>query len=784
MPNLPKTKLPPFTLKKGLILVLIIVFLVVVSAVALFLLTREKIKPDKIGPEIQLSSPSSENWYSTNTKTIAIEGLVNDESGVKSVTWKSDKGKSGTATISEDSWKIEGVSLSNKDNKITITAVDEKGNISEVVFNVVYNSNVTFHDITLSQDYLFVEEPADVTIRAEIEAESSTTIGDVNLYQVTGDKTKKLVEMLDNGIVDNGDDIPGDGVFSGINSFSATSAKQIQLRVGVASSESSEISYSEVITISVFNRLSEAQLSKVVSINKEINTKFEEIKKSKSGQDAAEELVRWLSEKEEIKLAGTSDEGLGVWWEYKDTGILGGIENNPEGTRGSEEERAKIRNREVQARQKSGSVAGVSDTIFSTVNFGVPKASAQTTGPEVKSTKALYLGPYLHDFKDTDDYHDAWQTIKDSKCPECQTVEKKDAEVTIEDFKNLSDYGLVVIISHGDSWFNGVFGTDRGQVVILTFQSAGENELKKYEADLRLRRLALTGGNKLVVLPQFVRRYNRNFPSSLVYVGSCRSSYNATMSNVFRSKGAKAYFGFSEYVLSDYAKDVAGEMMKSFINKGKAAAEAFQEAVNAKGADDGQATPARFTFSGDQNLKMGGKKLQNTGFEENLLGWQSEGDARIILSLASLTPQEGKKMAIISTGLGSVNDSNSALIQVICSQEGKATISFKYNVVSEEPMEWVDSAYDDNFTMSVDVNGKKTTVVQVTINNSSWIPIGGIDFAGGDATTYMTGWKTASLDLEELKKDDRIQIEFRVSDKGDSIYDTAALIDTVNFEVK
>ena len=48
----------------------------------------------------------------------------------------------------------------------------------------------------------------------------------------------------------------------------------------------------------------------------------------------------------------------------------------------------------------------------------------------------------------------------------------------------------------------------------------------------------------------------------------------------------------------------------------------------------------------------------------------------------------------------------------------------------------------------------------------------------------MTGWKTASLDLEELKKDDRIQIEFRVSDKGDSIYDTAALIDTVNFEVK
>jgi len=40
----------------------------------------------------------------------------------------------------------------------------------------------------------------------------------------------------------------------------------------------------------------------------------------------------------------------------------------------------------------------------------------------------------------------------------------------------------------------------------------------------------------------------------------------------------------------------------------------------------------------------------------------------------------------------------------------------------------------------------------------------------------------SEFDLGEIKKDDKVQIEFRVGDKGDSIYDTAALIDDVRLE--
>ena len=84
--------------------------------------------------------------------------------------------------------------------------------------------------------------------------------------------------------------------------------------------------------------------------------------------------------------------------------------------------------------------------------------------------------------------------------------------------------------------------------------------------------------------------------------------------------------------------------------------------------------------------------------------------------------------------------------------------------------------------MTVDINGNKTTVVEKRINNSSLTAIGGINFAGGDSTTFMTGWATQTFDLGEIKKDDKVLIEFRVGDKGDSIYDTAALIDDVKLE--
>jgi len=781
-----------------------VIVLILILAAGWFFFLRDTTPADNKKPELHLTNLAADEWLSTNEDKVTLNGLAADESGIESIKWETQNGISGLAVISGGEWSIENIPLEQGDNQINITATDKGGNNSTTIVNIVYNADILFSDLTLSQDFIYKDEfPTQITTRAAVETNSKEGIGKVNLYKVVSGQNEKLAEMLDNGVVANGDDIPGDTVFSGIDSFSSTNVETIQLRVGASIGNSNNVAYSGILKLKVLNKPSQDSINGVFDLNKEFSARFEELKKDNDPKQATKLLVEELSQRSEIEVAGVAEDGFGVWWKYKETGILAGINNNPEGTRGDkddelEDRRDKARKREAQ-QIAAGSVQGIT-SISTPINFGVSQVQAAENKKEleVKSTKAIYLGPYFTDFGASDDYHKGWQEIKNSKCPECQTTEKKDHAVTVEDFKTLSQYGLVIIPSHGDTWFNGTFAEScvdsgtcpaslqngRGFVITWTNQQITSSEFLKYLPDLVNYRLALDASdNTLAILPPFISAYNGTFPNSLVYIGTCRSTHNLTMAAAYLSKGAKAYFGFSEYVDSDYASEVANEMLKSFKEEGKTASEAFADAVTAKGDGDANTPKAFFNFVGSPDLQMGGRKIQNASFEEGLVGWQTEGDSRVISRLASLKPRDGKKMAIISTGLGSVNQSNSALIQKICSTEGNLKISFKYNVISEEPLEYFGSVYDDNFVMTVTINGRKTTLVQKTINNSKWKKISGIDFAGGDTTTFHTGWKTVSKDLGKINPDDKIEIEFRVGDKGDSIYDTAALIDAVKLEV-
>ena len=785
---------------KVLILASIIVLLLIGLIGAGFFFFSGRFSSDKKSPELYLTNLSEDEWLNTNEDNVTLKGVVLDESDIKDVTWKNQKGDTGKATITGGEWVIQSIPLSVGDNQITVTATDSGGNTATSTINVVYNTDVLFSDLTLSQDFIYKDEPtSEITTRGSVATSNSDGIGKVHLYRVDNGQNSQLSEMLDNGVVANGDDIPGDTVFSGIESFSSSSNDTIQLRIGATVGSSSTVAFSGILEIKVLNKPTQDQISDIFDLNKEFSDRFEELKKDNDAKAAAQLLVDELSKRSEIEVAGVAESGFGVWWKYKDTGILAGINNNPEGTKGKREE---ARAKQEQVENTASRVRGLFDTSKSPIHFGVSQAqAAEKKKLQVKSTKALYLGPYFTEFGADDDYHKGWQVIKDSKCPECQTTEKKDGAVTVEDFKTLSQYGIVMISSHGDTWFNGSFAAScsaggcpaslsngGGFVVTWTNQKVTAADILKYLPDLVTYRLAMDASDgTLAVMPPYISSYNGSFPNSVIYVGTCRSTHNATMAAAYLAKGAKAYLGFSEYVLSEYAGNVGEEFFKSFKEKGKTVSEAFKDATDAKGASDGGGpgyAPAFFNLTGSPDLEMGGREIQNGSFEEGLVGWQAEGDSRVINRLASLTPQDGKKMAIISTGLGSVNNSKSALAQTICIVQGKLTLSFKYDFVSEEPLEYVGSQFDDNFTMTVTINGKKTVVVQKTINNSKWVKIGGINFAGGDSTTYHTGWKTVTKDLGEVKADEKVEIEFRVGDKGDSIYDSAALIDAVKLEIK
>lgn len=112
--------------------------------------------------------------------------------------------------------------------------------------------------------------------------------------------------------------------------------------------------------------------------------------------------------------------------------------------------------------------------------------------------------------------------------------------------------------------------------------------------------------------------------------------------------------------------------------------------------------------------------------------------------------------------------------------EDVTTLSFDVNMVSEEPMEWIGSRYDDAFQVILIYNetGYERIRYSNSVNTAEWNEQVSVDFSGGDFTTYQTGWETVCVDASAYANLS-ISVIFVGSDIRDYAYDTMALIDNV-----
>jgi len=196
----------------------------------------------------------------------------------------------------------------------------------------------------------------------------------------------------------------------------------------------------------------------------------------------------------------------------------------------------------------------------------------------------------------------------------------------------------------------------------------------------------------------------------------------------------------------------------------------------------------------------GTNSLKNGGFESYFLKWTTGGDARVITQLGSgdeaITPVEGERMAIITTGTGSgesafLAGSNESFIQHTVRLLNLNThLTFSYNMISEEVTEYVGSQFDDAFAVyAILYDGTKVELLRNSINTATWKDsaseqLTSINFPGGDNTTYQTGWNFCDIDLSDLGINPLTidSIVFAVTDVGDSAFDTVVLIDDVEFD--
>jgi len=186
------------------------------------------------------------------------------------------------------------------------------------------------------------------------------------------------------------------------------------------------------------------------------------------------------------------------------------------------------------------------------------------------------------------------------------------------------------------------------------------------------------------------------------------------------------------------------------------------------------------------NLKIG-KRIDvfeaffNGDFEIGDDEWSVKGTCSVKSSLGPIKPVNGNKMMFCSTG--PEGDQVAATLNKTLNfvADSDFTIKFYYNFVSEEFPEFVGTEFDDKLTIKlVAPDGSETILTQESINASSFFPVSGIDFQGGDDTVGQTGWKPISKTIAVKKGAGSYKII--IEDAGDDVYDSAVLLDNIRLK--
>lgn len=703
------------------------------------------------------------------------------------------KAANGTTPVAADGAFSVEVPLTAGDNQVSLRVPFTE---IEASFVVTYNPGYAFGgQLSIWPDTAYVDEPREFTALVALppvgEGEAAPEVMLVRL--VEGDESD-VAPMSDDGNLGNGDEIEGDGIYSAQFTLAEAEPNVAEFRVRVTSADESQ-ARSEIFPVLVTERITEKRFEEITTQLAALEAKLEAAaatKSAKAVEEAIDEVLAELDEDPTVDQKGKSDGGQGVWLVYED-GIPAVLyaptsDIKAGGGRGS------------AGAPTASPITEATEYPHYEHYFKAHTSSAQAgfelrADPKntIKSNKARVIAAQYFDWGDADDIPTMAKTLEDNGCfTVSYTKYGSKGSGSVEDFKNLGDYGLIFISSHGDSffrfaigsWVSTIFGWNgpSGQVVLHSNMAVTAANKVTYEDDLKKGRLVLWGSH-YGMLPGFIRTYAGSLPNSWVHMSICRGTWNGTMASAFLDKGAGAFTGYDEYVSVAFCLSSAPPVLTELLKPDKTMEDAFTSGLKDPVSIPEALHPAEFKFFGAKTLCVDGS-LKDGSFESNSItqAWSKAGDARIIPQLGASGPTDGSYMGIISTGLGFTTQSGT-LSQEFCAGTAPLTISFDWNFFSEEFMEYVGSIYQDSFTVSLtDVKGGGTTVlVQETVDSLAG-GVSKVDNSFDQGDVYATGWRSYSGSVPASLLGKRVRLEFYATDVGDSIYDTAVLIDNIKVE--
>ena len=691
----------------------------------------------------------------------------------------------GSGTWSGQFPLFEGV------NKLSLTI---PWTISEEEISITYNQNFSFAGaVVLTPDVVYQEEQRTLTANVAL-THSDTDPDNVHLVHLVGETREIVGTFADDGNLANGDEIEGDGIYSARVEFTSTEVGFEHFLVEVGRLSGPGIAESELVSILSSVRLTEENFEELLNKQNSYQEQLEAVTRSNGDvEELVQQILVQLQNDPDVAEVGVNEGGLGLWVVYQD-GVPGVLYASAPGIKGGPAMASKTGN-------ERGSGVNPGPVLFDepgrwngrTVpylpyDFAVPRITGtRGTNPDpVTSNKALVIAAQYFDWGENDDIPAMEQLLVDNGCFDVNYIRyNSSGSGSVEDFKSLGDYGVVLVSSHGDSFYNGLFSLWNdifgwngpfGQVILHSNMASSQANRLLYEDDLKKGRLVLWGGN-FGITPSFIKHYSGTFPNSLIYMSICRGTWNGTLAQSFLSRGAGSFLGYSDYVAVSFCQTVGPTFLERMLIPGNTMADAFIPGQSNNGAE--------FILFGSNDLSLEANTLNDLGFESGQIGqgWTIDGDARIIPVLGGDGPTEGNLMAIISTGLGFTVTSGS-LSQEFCfnnSSRAPSTISFDWNMYSEEWLEYVGSQFQDAFTAvlsEVGNPGNSVTLVSETIDSlATQVHAVSIGFDQGDV--YATGWRTSTTNIPASLQDVSLRLEFFATDVGDSIFDSAVLLDNI-----
>ena len=322
-------------------------------------------------------------------------------------------------------------------------------------------------------------------------------------------------QLFDDGT--HGDAVSGDGLFSGELIINEPNPTLMYFKASFAYKGLLKRVMSDFVALYAEPELSQQDADIAASLPNQAYNQYQiGMSNGLTHLAAQNETIAWLLQQPEVAEAGvTDDDDVNIYIIFK-SGILGAVILSPPGTKGGGISISNYSGAPLNVVDKANAIAIKTAEIGDDETISVPPLLLQNQVP----IKTQSYGPSQSD---------------------------------VNVFKTLSNYGAVIISAHG-----GTAKATDGSIkeFFLTGEKYDPKNFQQHEVDLRRHRLmhaSIDGTSYYGVLPDFIKEYNKDFPNSIIYVSSCRSARNKTMSKAFLDAGAKTYFGYTENVDANYA---------------------------------------------------------------------------------------------------------------------------------------------------------------------------------------------------------------------------------------